>query len=96
MAAGLALATLTLTLLLAACCPASVPPPTAFVATLTPLPGGTARAVLAGGRELTLVGIGHVPGGRVYVTGALLPDGRVRVASVQPAAGPVPAPPPAR
>ena len=76
--------TLALAVTLAACCPASSPPPTAFTAHLRALGGGEALARLADGRELTLTGVESVPAGQVYVTGNLLADGRVAVTSVRP------------
>lgn len=79
-----ALLAVALALALAACCPATAAPPTAFTAQLRDLGGGEAVARLADGREVTLTGLASVPSGRVYVTGRLLPDGRVAVASVRP------------
>jgi len=64
-----AAAALGLTLVLAACCPTTAPPATAFVATLTPLGNGRARAYLDDGRQLLVTGLSDVPAGTVYLTG---------------------------
>jgi len=93
--AGLA-AALGLSLVLTACCPTTAPPATAFVATLTPLGNGSARAHLLDGRQLIVTGLTSVPSGRVYLTGSLLPDGSVAAASVRPTATTAPPPPPPR
>ncbi|MEJ2290747.1 MAG: hypothetical protein P8Y13_02080 [Deinococcales bacterium] len=88
-------AALGLIVALGACCPVAAPPRTAFVARLEPRADGTALARLADGRQLTVTGLTSVPTGVVYVTGRLLPNGRVEVASVRPtvpAAGPVAGP----
>jgi hypothetical protein len=89
-------AILGLTLVLAACCPRTAPPATAFVATLTPLGNGRARAHLQDGRQLLVTGLSDVPAGTVYLTGSLLPDGTVAAASVRPTATTAPPPPPRR
>lgn len=77
LALGLALA-------LAACCPVTAPPETAFVARLRPLGNGAAVAQLESGRQLTVTGLSAWPPGPVYVQGRLLPDGTVAVSSVRP------------
>ncbi len=91
-----AAAVLGLTLVLAACCPTTSPPTTAFIATLTPLGNGRARAHLQDGRQLLVTGLTDVPAGAVYVTGSLLTDGTVAALSVRPTATTAPPPPPPR
>ncbi|MEJ2665715.1 MAG: hypothetical protein P8Z81_01220 [Deinococcales bacterium] len=68
---------------LAACCPVTAPPATAFVARLHALGGGKAVAHLQDGRELIVTGLTSVPDGAVYVLGRLLPDGEVAATSVR-------------
>ncbi len=81
----LALALLGLLLLSTACCPVTAPPPTAFVAQrLTALADGTVRAELNDGRSVILTGLERLPAVPVYLTGTLLPDGRIAVRSAQP------------
>lgn len=70
-------------LALAACCPVTAPPQTAFIAQLHDLGGGRALARLESGRELLVTGLSSVPGGTVYVRGQLLPDGDVAASSVR-------------
>ncbi|HKI58902.1 MAG TPA: hypothetical protein VKA00_06800 [Trueperaceae bacterium] len=82
---GSALA-LALVTALAACCPVTGPPATAFTARLSPLGGGRAVARLADGRRVTLTGLNSVPSGPVYVTGHLLDDGDVAVTGLRPLA----------
>lgn len=83
-APGLVAGTLTLSLALAACCPATSPPQTAFTARIRTEGGGRATAQLTGGREVALTGVSSAPAGPVYVTGRLLPDGSVAVTGVRP------------
>jgi hypothetical protein len=88
-------AALGLIVALGACCPVTAPPRTAFLARLEPRAHGTALARLVDGRQLTVIGLSSVPNGVVYVTGRLLPDGRVKAVSVRPtvpATGPTPGP----
>lgn len=70
-------------LTLAACCPVTGPPETAFVAQLHALGGGKAVARLQSGRELIVTGLSDIPEGTVYVRGQLLPDGDVAASSVR-------------